>query len=169
MPATGCVVVAGDGTGTSGLPSAMMLRLLRALPGVRDLIVTVAHGSRRVGPQSRRRYLRHAWHQPRGARTTRLRSPRVMSLVARHTPRPSLPASTSATTRTPFLSKREDGKDANLPIFVKTKILAQRVRTRGVSAAGQWRPAHRRSIRRSSSPDPLQSAGTLRPTGQSVQ
>jgi len=43
----------------------MVFRLIRDLPGVRDLVVTVA----------REIIASHAWRQPRGARTTRLRRP----------------------------------------------------------------------------------------------
>ncbi len=44
------------------------LRLIRDLPGVHDLLVTVIGAMREA--------LSPTWHQPRGARTTRLRRPR---------------------------------------------------------------------------------------------
>ena len=49
----------------TGIPCAMVLTLLRALPGVHDL---VSHR------RAQARHL-HAWHQPRDARTTRLCRP----------------------------------------------------------------------------------------------
>jgi len=49
---------------------------LRALPGVHDFLVTVACRSPRVGPVRADIANEQTWHQPRGARTTRLRRPR---------------------------------------------------------------------------------------------
>ena len=69
----------------------MVYDFLRALLGVHDLLVTVACG---LSP--------HAWHQPRGARTTRLRRPRARR------PSDDTPASTA------FQPNARDGRDAPL-------------------------------------------------------
>jgi len=65
------------GAGTTGEHGAIRpslrngLRLIRDLPGVHDLLVTVA--CKIINPQT--------WHQPRGARTTRFRRPPLAPFV----------------------------------------------------------------------------------------
>jgi hypothetical protein len=55
-----------------GIPCAMVLRLIPRSPRCPDLLVTVARQSSW-----------QTWHQPRGARTTRLCRTRSISVVAR--------------------------------------------------------------------------------------
>ena len=88
----------------AGFPCAMVYGLLRALPGDRAFLATFTGAMR----QHRRQLER----QHRGARTTRLRRPRVQAFVSRHDPRPPHPAATFVTCATPLLI----GRDARIDI-----------------------------------------------------
>jgi len=70
------------------------------------------------------------------------------SLVVRYRPRPSHPASTSVTTRTPLMSSRDAAKYASFLIFVKRNF---RKRTRYTGIELNWLAKLRFSEKRSAS------------------
>jgi hypothetical protein len=77
---------------TSGLPCAMVLRLIRALPGAPGFLATITARSKASSRQRQRACARCAGYQRRGIGTTRLRRPRRLTLVWRKPSRPSQPA-----------------------------------------------------------------------------
>jgi hypothetical protein len=82
-------------------PARMVYGLWRALPGVHDLVVTVARAiAKSIRPRT--------WHQPRGARTTQLHHPHQAPLVSQHPCVHRIPHSTCRDDRdTPLASGRD--------------------------------------------------------------
>jgi hypothetical protein len=109
----------GEGTtgsaGSSGIPCAMVLRLIARSPREPGFLAPVAARSSHA-----------AWPQRREARTTRLRRPRRQR--SSHTPsRPSHPAANVRDDREAPLRRRRDGSSyTRFPIFVKRNFAAGR-------------------------------------------
>jgi hypothetical protein len=95
-----------QGTETSGIPCAMILRLLRALPGVPGFLATIACGN-----------LPQTWLQHRGARTTRLDRPLVPRTPCEETSGHRSLSRVRGDHDPPLLMDRMRG---NLPVFCPT-------------------------------------------------
>jgi hypothetical protein len=106
-------------TGTpkqSGLPCAMVYGLFCALPGVRDLLVTVIGAMREA--------LLPTWHQPRGARTTQLRRPRQAPLVSQRRRVHRIPPRVRDDRDTPLVPERDGDRICMTSDYRKDKYFS---------------------------------------------